>query len=130
MQTREQAIKVYDQELARVVNSLRSLADKVERTGQAHRDRVPRMEPHVTRVYAASEVQNEVAAWFGGHNSYLVVLWYAAIRAEYANARCTPAELLDAATTGLQDVGPADPHTEDEHVLLAEAALRGAGVIR
>lgn len=130
MQTREQAEKEYDKQLGWLVNSLRSLADQVERTGQTHRDHVPRLPDTHDRVFAASEVQNKVTAWFGGHNSYLIALWYNAIRAEHATARGTPAELLDLATTGLRDVGPADPHTEDEHLLLAEAALRGAGVIR
>jgi hypothetical protein len=38
--------------------------------------------------------------------------------------------LVRRATYELQNVGPADPHTEAEQRELAEAALRGAGVIR
>lgn len=132
MQSREQADAAYDTQLARLVNSLHALAAEVEQVGNARPRPVGmssrRVQPN--RTILASDVHDRILGWVGQKNSSLTCLMFAAIDAEHVTARGTPAELLDAATTGLQDVGPADPHTEDEHVLLAEAALRGAGVIR
>jgi hypothetical protein len=123
----------YDVQLDRLVNSLHALADEVRREGDARRSRfegISSTRRPVDRTILASDVHDTVMNWVGRKNSNLTCLMFAAIRAEHPTARSTPAELLDQAITALQDVGPADPHTEAEHAELAEAALRGAGVIR
>lgn len=133
MQTREQAEHDYDVQLSRLVNSLKALASRVEHAGDARRLRTVGMSSRGVqpdRTFLASDVHDLILGWVGEKNSHLTCLMFAAIRAEHATSRGTPAELLDHAITALQDVGPADPHAEDEHAELAEAALRGAGVIR
>lgn len=116
----------YDTQLTRLANTLRALADEVEREGQRWRTQPPSLsrQSRPDRVWCASEVQNVVLRWLGRQNSDLVCLWYAAVRAEHATARETPAVLLDKAATALADRNVPMPET------LADAALRGAGVIR
>lgn len=128
MQTREQAEADYDTQLARLVTSLRALAGRVEHAGDAQRLRTvglssQRIQPD--RTFLASDVHDLILGWVGERNSHLTSLMFAAIQAEHAAARATPAEMLDAAATALGRFADIeDPERA------AEVALRGAGVIR
>lgn len=129
--TREEAEHAYDVQLTRLVNGLHALADALERAGNCHRGHPSGYgrEAHVDRVWAASEVHRRLLGWLGQHNGDLMLLWYAAVKAEHAGARSTPAEMLDRAATAVGDAGMlAGP--DGAEVLVAEAALRGAGVLR
>lgn len=137
MQTQEQAEHDYDVQLGRLVNALRGLADRVEHAGDAHRPRTLGMSSTRTRpdrTFLASDVHDLVLGWAGERNSHLTSLMFAAISAQHATARGTPAELLDRAATGIAEVAHDTPGCEvvadDALVALAEAALRGAGVIQ
>lgn len=120
----------YDIQLDRLANSLHALADQVRNEGDATRVRYVGISSErrpIDRTILASDVHDAVMHWVGQKNSHLTCLMFAAIRAEHATARSTPAELLDQAATGLDSImGAADATAEE----MAELALRGAGVIR
>ncbi len=131
--TKDQADNLYDQAVQSVANGLRALASDVERLGRSHLPVPgrPHDERH-NRVWAASEVHNKVLSWLGQHNGALMLLWWYAMEAEHPTARSTPAELLDQAATAVDanlDAKGA-PDFNVDPVTIAEAALRGAGVIR
>ncbi len=133
--TREEAEHAYDVQLDRLVNSLRSLADKVLYDGDARRARYVGISSErraVDRTFLASDVHDLVMEWVGRRNSNLTCLMFAAIQAEHPTARATPAELLDQAATALDEaLQPENGHIgDDAGEWLAEIALRCAGVIR
>ena len=126
----------YDVQLDRLVNSLHALADKAKAVGNARTPRydgISSTRRKVDRTFLASDVHNLVMAWVGDRNSHLTCLMFAAIEAEHPTAHLTPAQLLDRAATALEPrvvpfvgQGGATSHAE----MLADIALRGAGVIR
>lgn len=131
--TQEEAEHAYDVQLAHLVNSLRALADKVEHDGNARRARFVGISSErraVDRTILAGDVHDLVMEWVGRRNSNLTCLMFAAIQAEHASARATPAELLDLAATGLDAAAGEGVWETGEAEKWADVALRGAGVIR
>ena len=126
----------YDVQLDRLVNSLHALADEVRNIGDARRPRfegISSTRRPIDRTILASDVHDTVMNWVGRKNSNLTCLMFAAIEAEHPTAHLTPAQLLDRAATALEPrvvpfvgQGGATSHAE----MLADIALRGAGVIR
>lgn len=119
--------EIYLSHVTAIATDLRRVAAKVEEIGKSIRKHpITGQSPSRTdAVYEIEAVIRTIPRL--GH------LWWFAIEADYANARLTPGQLLDRAaghcTPPLGDLR-ADLPPEEEAVLLAEAALRGAGIIR
>ncbi len=129
--TKDQADDLYDRALSHLASDLRHLAADVERLGKTYQPMPGRAhDPKLTRVWAASEVHNKVLSWLGQHNGALLGLWWAAVEAEHATARSTPAELIDHAATALEAAAGEGVWEAGESEKWADVALRGAGVIR
>jgi hypothetical protein len=116
----------YLNELTRFCADLRRLADKVERVGTIRSDHPVngQRQSATSAVYAIEAEVQKIGTR---------LLWWFAIEADYENARMTSAQMLDQAATAilpmLEDLR-SDRLPEDESVLIAEEALRGAGIIR
>lgn len=122
----------YDMELERVVNRLRRLANDVVRAGQPS-THLARLTPDCVR--AALAVQREVLRVVSQLG--LDELVRAAVAADHVTAVETPGALLDRATTALaakwyewESGGGNTPAPDGWMLALAEATLRGAGVLR
>lgn len=141
--TREQAEHDYDVQLGALVQQLHHVAEEIRRREEY------RIDQGEDRVQCARGIQTSLLQRFALDRGPLQKLLDCAIRAEHPTARATPAELLDQAITALQeptasllrraaeaidDVLDLAPHGKLSRVhapeVLAEAALRGAGVIR
>lgn len=122
MSTAEAAEGYYLGEVASIAQKLRRLADTVDRLGvEVRTNSVNGQRP--SRSDAVYEIDKKLREFTG-----LGLLWWYAIEADHASARLTPAQLLDQAATGVEKaMGDDLAHDPEE---LAEAALRGAGVLR
>jgi hypothetical protein len=119
----------YDVQLDRLVNSLHALADEVRNIGDARRTRfegISSVRREVDRTILAGDVHDRVMQWVGRPNSNLTCLMFAAIQAQHPTARSVEDLIAGAATALDRFAGCWDATTTEQ----AEAALRGAGVIR
>lgn len=115
----------YAVQLARLVTRVRYAANAMEEEGQPRPDRLT---GQVDTVAAARRVVDILT---GSARDLIGQLIVAAVRADHASARLTPAELIDRAATALEDsgmIGTTGKSDAGEHY--ADVALRGAGVIR
>ena len=119
------AAEDYDAALAGLVNQLHHIAETVRREGESWRDPSRRLD----RVQCAMFIRGAIYERPALHQ-LVTRLLYAAIEAEHPTARSTPAQLIDGAATALEDRIGDLIRTGDDVEELAEAALRGAGVIR
>ncbi len=126
--TREEAEHQYDVMVSALTNQLHHIAESVRVIGESHRapgtNRTGRVE--------CAMVIHDALIRRPSLSDTLRRLLEAAIAAEHPTARATPAELLDHAATAVDAELDAKgaPDFNVDPVTLAEAALRGAGVIR
>lgn len=119
--TREKAEHDFDVQVSALVQQLHHMAEEVRRRAEGS---------GIDRVACARGIQTSLLQRFALDRGPLQSLLDCAIRAEHPTARATPAELLDQAATGVAAIFDDTQAIREDPVMVAEAALRGAGVIR